>query len=116
MFEVDFDTGRTDVNRVTRSVLDNQCSENANLYVCYRILNVASLAGAAPHLTRGPVYANYLDMANLRDNTLVIHVIEGEVRAATIISSHDSSCNILKAWLTEANMPAFKRTLTSFAI
>ena len=109
MFEVDFDTGLVDMNKVSRHKLNNQCSDNADRYVCFGIRDVESLTGEAPHLMLGSVYERYLDMEWLCDNTLVIHVLDGRVCAATIITSHE--CGALRAWLGSGNMAGFQQTL-----
>jgi hypothetical protein len=83
MWEVDFDTNRVDVYRWSRRALNRQCSNNADLYVTCRLLT----ENGRVCLQRDRQYRGYLDFKNVHRDTLVIHVISGEVHAASVVVS-----------------------------
>ena len=84
MGEIDFETGLVDVRRWRRGKLDKQCSDNADLYVVCRMLT----ENGQVRLERCREYRGILDFKRICNDTLVIHVISGEVVAAsTVVSS-----------------------------
>ena len=111
MGEIDFDTGIAMFRQVSRRKLNNQCSDNAHKYVCFRFADARSLI--RDQLVTGPVYEEYLDMALLNKSTLVIHVIDREVRAATILAGSMEDKEAIKAWLQSRESSTFHQTLSN---
>ena len=112
MFEVDFDTMRCDVNRLTRKRLDMQCSEGES-YFCFKILCVKSMRTPQPSLERGQRIDEYLDMALLAEQTLVVHVKNNDVCASTILLKPGS--NSLAQWIS-GNMAEFHNTVRGWVV
>ena len=88
MGEIDFETGRVDVGLISRGRLNRQCSDNADRYVVCRMLT----ENGRVCLERSRECRDYLDFMRIGNDTLVIHVISGEVVAAsTVVKSRVES-------------------------
>ena len=88
MGEIDFETGRVDVGLISRGRLNRQCSDNADRYVVCRMLT----ENGRVRLERSRQYRGLLDFKKIGNGTLVIHVISGEVVAAsTVVKSRVES-------------------------
>ena len=109
--EIDFDTGRVDVSNMTRAQLSNQCSTNADRYIAFRLRRIdGRFCVQRQWASFGP-----LDFANVTNNMLVVHVISGDVRAASTVVRSSARCAEFHA-LVRGNMAGFRRWLRSLVI
>ena len=106
MWEIDFETDRVDVHRWRRGKLDKQCSDNADLYVVCRMLT----ENGRVRLERSRECRGILDFKRIGNDTLVIHVISGEVCAASVVVEGHVQNAVFCDWV-RSDMAGFRAQL-----
>jgi len=104
--EIDFETGRVDVNLISRGRLNRQCSDNADRYVVCRMLT----ENGRVRLERSRQYRALLDFKKIGNDTLVIHVIFGEVVAASTVVKSRVESAVFHNWVRN-DMAGFRAQL-----
>ena len=106
MGEIDFETGRVDVHRLSRGRLNRQCSDNADRYVVCRMLT----ENGRVRLERSRQSRALLDFKKIGNDTLVIHVISGEVCAASVVVESHVQNAVFCDWVRN-DMAGFRAQL-----